>query len=125
MIGDRIKEARQALGYSAEQVAEFLQVSPTTVYRYENGDISKFPNKLIVPLAKFLCVSPAYLLEWEDVPEETVRQPEPKNDKVRLLINGANKLTQAQLDRAMDMMKIMFEDPNLFERKETDNEERT
>ena len=41
MIGDRIKEARQALGYSAEQVAAFLGVSPATVYRYENGDISK------------------------------------------------------------------------------------
>ena len=44
MIGDRIKEARLALGYSAEQVAAFLQVSPATVYRYENGDISKLPS---------------------------------------------------------------------------------
>ena len=37
MIGDRIKQARIALGYSAEQVAAFLDVSPATVYRYENG----------------------------------------------------------------------------------------
>ena len=65
MIGQRIKEARQALGYSAEQVASFLNVAPATVYRYENGDISKLPAKFIRPLADYLCVSPAYLMGWD------------------------------------------------------------
>ena len=48
MIGQRIKDARLALGYSAEQVAAFLHVSPATVYRYENGDISKLPAKFLL-----------------------------------------------------------------------------
>lgn len=64
MIGDRIKNARLALGYSAEQVAAFLGVSPATVYRYENGDISKLPSKFIKPLAEYLCVSPSWLMGW-------------------------------------------------------------
>lgn len=66
MIGDRIKNARLALGYSAEQVAAFLGVSPATVYRYENGDISKLPSKFIKPLAEYLCVSPSWLMGWTD-----------------------------------------------------------
>lgn len=66
MIGERIKNARLALGYSAEQVAVFLGVSPATVYRYENGDISKLPSKFIKPLAEYLCVSPGYLMGWEE-----------------------------------------------------------
>ena len=66
MIGDRIKQARLALGYSAEQVAAFLKVSPATVYRYENGDISKLPSKFIQPLAEFLCVTPSWLMGWSD-----------------------------------------------------------
>lgn len=65
MIGQRIKEARLAMGYSAEQVANYLNVAPATVYRYENGDISKLPAKFIKPLAKFLCISPAYLMGWD------------------------------------------------------------
>ena len=65
MIGQRIKEARLAIGYSAEQVASFLNVSPATVYRYENGDISKLPAKFIRPLADFLCTSPAFLMGWD------------------------------------------------------------
>lgn len=64
-IGERIKLARLALGYSAEQVAAFLGVSPATIYRYENGDIAKLPSKHIKPLAEFLCVTPSYLMAWE------------------------------------------------------------
>jgi transcriptional regulator with XRE-family HTH domain len=66
VIGERIKDARIALGYSAEQVADFLKISPATVYRYENGDISKLPAKFIKPLADFLCVTPAYIMGWDN-----------------------------------------------------------
>ena len=77
MIGDRIKNARLALGYSAEQVAAFLGVSPATVYRYENGDISKLPSKFIKPLAEYLCVSPSWLMGWS----EEIRSPESSSNQ--------------------------------------------
>jgi len=89
MIGDRIKEARLALGYSAEQVAAFLNVSPATVYRYENGDISKLPSKFIKPLADFLCITPAYLMGWSD--EKTVL-PKNNNDRMTELQNSLGLL---------------------------------
>lgn len=69
MVGERIKQARLSIGYSAEQVAAFLGVAPATVYRYENGDISKLPAKFIRPLAEYLCVSPAYLMGWTEESE--------------------------------------------------------
>ena len=108
MIGERIKQARLALGYSAEQVAAFLNVSPATIYRYENGDISKLPSKFIKPLAEFLCVSPSYLMGWTDERPPEPPDDQPKNDDVRLLIRGLNKLSPEQLEQATNMMKIMF-----------------
>ena len=68
MIGEKIKELRQAAGISAEQIAGFLHVSPATVYRYENGDISKMPAKFIKPLAEYLHTTPADLMGWDDTP---------------------------------------------------------
>lgn len=68
MIGEKIKELRQNAGLSAEQIAAFLKVSPATVYRYENGDISKMPAKFIKPLAEFLHTSPADLMGWDEFP---------------------------------------------------------
>lgn len=83
MIGDRIKQARLALGYSAEQVAAFLQVSPATIYRYENGDISKLPCKFIKPLAEYLCVTPAYLMGWSE--DSVSLNHQLKKDEARLI----------------------------------------
>ena len=71
-IGDRVKECRVKVGLSAEQVAAQLGISAATEYRYENGDISKMPAKLIAPLASLLSTSPAYLMGWsdDDVPDK-------------------------------------------------------
>ena len=120
-IGDRIKQARTALGYSAEQVAAFLQVSPATVYRYENGDISKLPSKFIKPLAEFLCVTPEYLMGWSD--ESVPVQDQPKNDEIRLLIRGLNKLSPEQVEQAKNVMKAMFVQYADYFENEKENEE--
>ena len=114
MIGERIKKARMALGYSAEQVAAFLNVSPATVYRYENGDISKLPSKFIKPLADYLCVTPAYLMGWEDEQEQNYQaylkmyleskvEQELINTYRSLSLHGKNLL----LDRAKEL-KILY-----------------
>lgn len=91
-IGDRVKECRIKLGYSAEQVAEKLGISPATEYRYENGDINKMPAKLVAPLAEFLLTTPAYLMGW---PENDAQDPSSilKDDEKRLVTayRGATK----------------------------------
>ena len=114
MVGDRIKAARLALGYSAEQVAAFLKISPATVYRYENGDISKLPSKHIKPLAEFLCVTPEYLMGWTDEKPET--DINPKNYDVRVIVHDLNKLSPEQLAQAKNLFRAFFQisNPDLF-----------
>ena len=111
-IGERIKQARQALGYSAEQVAEFLNVSPTTIYRYENGDISKLPAKHVKPLAKLLKISPAYLMGWDDNPSgpEKIKWEEasPKSDKVKTLMQNISQLNDDEIEQLDAMFHVMF-----------------
>lgn len=65
-VGERIRDRRKQLGLSAEYIAERLDCSPATMYRYENGYIEKMPIDSILPIAKILMVSPAYLMGWED-----------------------------------------------------------
>lgn len=65
-VGERIHDRRKQLGLSAEYIAERLDCSPATIYRYENGYIEKMPIDSILPIAKILLVSPAYLMGWED-----------------------------------------------------------
>ena len=122
MIGDRIKEARLALGYSAEQVAEFLHVSPATVYRYENGDISKLPSKYVKPLADFLCITPSYLMGWEETPKplkniglQFFSEDEvPHTVEARSLAKGIDRMPKEQREAILNMMMGLY--PGLFEK---------
>lgn len=69
-IGERIKKRREQLGISAERLGEMIGKAKTTIYRYEVGEIEDMPSSLLIPLAKALYTTPAYIMGWED--EETV-----------------------------------------------------
>ena len=61
-IGDRIKEFRKLRGLSAEEVADKLAVSLSTLYRYENSTISKIPIDIIEKLCSILGVTTSELM---------------------------------------------------------------
>ena len=63
--GKRMKERRKELGIKADEVAEALGCSRSTIFRYENGDIEKVPTTLINTIAEVLKTTPAYLMGWE------------------------------------------------------------
>ena len=64
--GERIKRKRTEKGVSADELAEIVGVSRSTIFRYENGNIEKFPVDRLEPIAKALNTSVAYLMGWED-----------------------------------------------------------
>lgn len=65
-IGQRIKERREALNYSAEKVAEIVGIAPSTMYRYENGDIKKVRIDKLALIAATLATTPGYLMGWDN-----------------------------------------------------------
>ena len=67
-IGERIKEKRELLGLSAEELAKKIGKDRATIYRYEKGDIEKMPINIIGVLSDALDCSPLYLMGWETKP---------------------------------------------------------
>lgn len=65
-IGERIKQRRLELGYTADALAKLLNKNRATIYRYENGDIENIPIDVLEPLAKALNTTPAYLMGWQE-----------------------------------------------------------
>lgn len=83
--GERIKCRRKELSMSAEQLAEKVNLSPATIYRYEKGDIEKVPADILKKVARALNSSPAYLMGWESENKPTIPagfQPLPQRDRV-------------------------------------------
>lgn len=67
--GQRIRERRKELELSADDIAIELDVSRSTIFRYENGSIEKVPANVLERLASILKTTPGYLMGWDDDPE--------------------------------------------------------
>ncbi|MCR5438015.1 MAG: helix-turn-helix domain-containing protein [Selenomonas sp.] len=63
-IGQNIKNRRIELGLTADQLANRLQKSRATIYRYESTDADNMPIGILEPLARALSTTPAELMGW-------------------------------------------------------------
>lgn len=65
-VHERLKARRKELGLTADEVAEAINVSRATYYRYESGEIEKLPTTIVPQLSKILRVYVPYLMGWDD-----------------------------------------------------------
>ena len=61
----RIKERRETLGLSFQQIAEYLNVNKSTVMRWEKGEIKKVSLDKIEKLSEILKTTPAWIMGWK------------------------------------------------------------
>ncbi len=69
-IGFRMRNRRQQLGLTLEEVAKSVGISRQTMSRYETGIIGNIPSDKIEAVALALETTPAYLMGWEEAEEE-------------------------------------------------------
>lgn len=85
MIGERIKQLREANSLTQEELAKRLETSKQTIYKYENQIITNIPSDKIETLAKIFKVSPIYLMGWDEKEEE---KPKAKVKGVKIPVLG-------------------------------------
>lgn len=122
-IGERIKQRRLELGYTADMLAKMLNKNRATIYRYENGDIENMPIDVLEPLAKALNTTPAHLMGWNDS-EQSV-EPKPKDGYytdpeaaefaeylrtrpgARMLFSAAKDISKEDLEKAVEYIELL------------------
>ena len=122
-IGERIKQRRLELGYTADMLAKMLNKNRATIYRYENGDIENMPIDVLEPLAKALNTTPAYLMGWMDA-EQSVEQKSTDGyytDReaaefaeylrtrpgARMLFSAAKDISKEDLEKAVEYIELL------------------
>lgn len=65
-VGEKIKLRRKELKISADDLANAVGVSRSTIFRYEKGDIEKVGPEVLKKIADKLRISPAELMGWSD-----------------------------------------------------------
>nr|DAK37966.1 MAG TPA: Repressor protein CI [Caudoviricetes sp.] len=70
-VGARIKLRRKEINMKAYELASKINVSLSTLYRYEKGDIEKMSTDVLKEIADALSTTPADLMGWDET-EETI-----------------------------------------------------
>lgn len=76
-VGDRIRQVRQEQDVTQQELADYIGVSKQAVYKYENNIVTNIPTDKVDAIAKWLKVSPAYLMGWEEQPTPKPTSPAP------------------------------------------------
>ena len=117
LIGLRIKTMRQSRKMTQADLAKAIDQSPSSITMYETG--RRTPDfETLEALADVFNVSLSSIVADEDAGTYSV--DEPRNDDVRLLIRGLNRLSPEQFQQATNVFRAMFQqtNPELFERGE-------
>ena len=129
-IGEKIKEKREKMNLSQEQLAEKLGYkSKTSIHKVEQG-MTDLPQSKIIEFAKVLNTSPAYLMGWIDEKIEDKKLCEislsngnrfefkENNGKIKMLMKEPNKsewqefqfdeYEQREFEKVMGMNMLFF-----------------
>ncbi len=108
-VHEIIKERRESLGYSLNELAERIGVNRSTVMRWENGDIENMKRDKIVSLSEALKISPAVIMGWEDIEEPKVAKV---SDTVKDINTLASQLDQSSQERLLAYAQGMYDIQN-------------
>ncbi len=108
-IGRRIRERRNELKISADELGKRIGKDRSTIFRYEKGEIEKLPLEILDPIAAALDTTPEVLLGWD---EKYVAETQKNNDIVTDIIIRMQRdpdfFDVAQILYSYDSNKIAF-----------------
>lgn len=121
-IQTSLLSAFESSGITYDELAKRTNLPKSALYRYINGDTEKIPIDRFQSICDELHVDASEILGWKTPPPD-IPDDQPKNDDVRLLIRGLNKLSPEQLEQATNVMKAMFAKYADFFEKEKSSDE--
>lgn len=106
LLGSKIKSLRENMGLTQEELGKKVgYTSRSSINKVENGDVD-LPRSKIIAFAHALNTTPAYLMGWDEPPEEPeILEKFP--DDIVILARGAKTLTKDQIDLVKNLIDNM------------------
>lgn len=73
-IGKKIEHLMKSYTISYGEISEGTGIPKSAIHRYVTGETEKIPINRVVDIAKYLHVTPEYLLDWDDLKEDYVQE---------------------------------------------------
>lgn len=95
-VGIRIKEKREAMDMTQEELGRLCGTTKQTIFKYESGVVTNIPLSRLEKIADALGVSQAYLMGWEEPQEETRAETYQRIMKEEAAAQWYNSLSEEQ-----------------------------
>lgn len=109
-IKDLIREKRQELGLTYEQLGELVGVGKSTVRKWETGMIENMRRDNIIALSKALNISPALLMGW-DFSKTEINTSNNYSKEEQQHIEDLRKLNDIGKNKVINYTKDLIEMP--------------
>ncbi|EJT5924519.1 helix-turn-helix transcriptional regulator [Clostridium perfringens] len=109
-IKDLIREKRQELGLTYEQLGELVGVGKSTVRKWETGMIENMRRDNIIALSKALNISPALLMGW-DFSKTEINTSNNYSEEEQQHIEDLRKLNNIGKNKVINYTKDLIEMP--------------
>ena len=106
-IGQKIKQARERLNMTQDELARLCKTTKQTIYKYENEVVTNIPYEKIVLLSKALSVSPSYLFGWEKNSPDELQLTEGE----RTLLNLFRQVPEDRQQMVLQMIQAALSSP--------------
>ncbi|MGU8470256.1 helix-turn-helix domain-containing protein [Clostridium perfringens] len=110
-IKDLIREKRQELGLTYEQLGELVGVGKSTVRKWETGMIENMRRDNIIALSKALNISPAILMGWDFDEVKTTNTIFNYSEEEQQHIDDLRKLNTEGKNKVINYTKDLIEMP--------------
>ena len=104
MIGDNIRQLREAKGLGQSEFAELLGIKRQTLFKYEKNIVTNIPLSRIERMATLLGVEPGALTGWSDKRQARLQM------YYDALLEKIKKLDEIDRARIGERVDIMLED---------------
>lgn len=114
-IGQRIKKVRMQIGLSQVDLADKINVTKQTLYKYENGIVTNIPSDKIEAVANLCHVSPGYLMGWEGSSAEEPQHQDPD----QAVLDLYHRLDSTDQAKVVERMEVLLEADKYAKGKES------
>ena len=118
-LSEKIYMLRKECGLTLEQVGNYVGVGKSTVRKWENGIIENMRRDKILKLAQCFCVSPSYLMGWENDESKSAKtEPAPT---LPALSEEDEAMLNTYLELSDDSKRVVRYTVNMYAKSENIN----
>lgn len=112
-IGQRIKERREELRMTQEDLGKRCGTTKQTIFKYESGIVTNIPMDRLCAIADALYISPAVLMGWEErqpaelTPDDALQLAFDARPDLRLLFSTAKDASPEDIQTAIKIISAL------------------